>query len=317
MNLGKFKKTFIGLSCLVVLGVVGLVLIPYRPHLVHGPKIEQNPGIPITKNTGLKLHVFNTGFSQMSPLLAPSPPPWRPDPAFVIEHPKWGFIVFDTGLSMEVEMHGESALPAPMRWLFKNRGYAEWSLDSQMQKDGIDPKNVTHVVLSHFHEDHTGRVSVFKNANVWTGATPSEARKHLSEFSGKLNEVQPDKQLNYFLGSAFDLLGDQTILIFKGGGHTSEDLIVLAQLDGGPVILAGDSVVHWSWLQSDDVERIPVDAEKSAEVRNRLRHIVEVQPEVVVFPGHDTSRIPLNRSDIIMHNPDFFKVNAYRSLLAD
>lgn len=311
------KKTIIISLCLLLVGVVGMVLIPYRPHLVHGPKFEQNPGIPIIKNTGLKIHIFNTGFSQMSSLLVPSPSPWRPDPAFVIEHPKYGLIVFDTGLSAEVEAHGESALPVPMRWLFKSRGYSEWSLDLQMQKDGIDPKNVTKVVLSHFHEDHTGRVYAFKNAEVWTGAPLSESKKHLPEVSQKIREVQPNNQLSYFLGSAFDLLGDQTILIFKGGGHTSEDLIALVQLDVGPVILTGDSVVHWSWLKSDDVERIPIDSEKSAEVRNRIRRIVQTQSEVIIFPGHDTSQIPLNRSDIVIHNPDYFKLDAYKSLIAD
>jgi glyoxylase-like metal-dependent hydrolase (beta-lactamase superfamily II) len=302
------KKTTIALLCLLIVGVVSAILIPYRPHFVTGPHFEQNSDIPNLKNTGLKIHVFNTGFSKMSHLLVPSPAPWRPIPAFVIEHPKHGFIVFDTGLSAEVEAHGESALPIPMRWFFKSRGFPEWALDLQMQKDHLDPKSVTVVILSHFHEDHTGRVSAFKNAGIWTGATDSVVKKHLPEISQQTKQFLASENLSYFLGPAMDLFGDQTLILFKGGGHSPEDLIALVQLNEGPVILTGDSVIHWSWLNSDDIERIPTDSNKSAEIRNKIRQIVKKQAEVLIFPGHDISKIPLNRPDIIIHNTDFFKM---------
>lgn len=271
-------------TLLVFVVTLGFVFLPYRPHILPGPTFTEKSDLPVLLIPSLKIHVFNTGFNQMSPLLARTPTPWRPVPAFVIEHPKFGLIVFDAGLSAEVEERGESALPVPMRWLIKSRGRPEWALNLQMQNAGLDPAKVSKVILSHSHEDHTGTVGAFENAQI-------------------VKEFAAQKTTHYFLGDAWDLLGDQSILIFKGGGHTKEDLMALVQLEKSVVLLTGDAVVHFSWLNSDDVERIPVNPERSAEVRNRIRWIIKTQPEIVVIPGHDMSQIPSNRSDILIHNP--------------
>lgn len=279
------RSIFSIVTILVLIGFLGFMFIPYRPHVIAGPAFTEQSDLPIKKGSGLKLHVFNTGFNQMSELLVPSPAPWRPVPAFVIEHPQFGLIVFDTGFSTEVEARGESALPIPMRWFIKSRGRPEWALNLQMKSVGLEPAKVSKVILSHSHEDHTGTVNAFPNAEI-------------------VKEFTSQNTTSYFLGKAWDLLGDQSILLFRGGGHTKEDLLALVQLENSPVLLAGDAVVHWNWLNSDDVERIPASPEKSAEIRNRIRQIIQTQPEILVLPGHDTSQIPTNRSDILIHSSE-------------
>lgn len=82
-------------------------------------------------------------------------------------------------------------------------------------------------------------------------------------------------------------------------------------LDQGPVLLAGDAVVHWQWLASTDVERVAADGNRAAEVRNQLQRLLQVQPEVVLFPGHDTSRLPRHRPDIVVHQPENFSPQAF------
>lgn len=62
--------------------------------------------------------------------------------------------------------------------------------------------------------------------------------------------------------------------------------MVLLALPSGPALLAGDAVVHLDWLASDDVQRIPVDPARAADVRNEVRALLKDDPQVVLFPGH-------------------------------
>jgi hypothetical protein len=39
------------------------------------------------------------------------------------------------------------------------------------------------------------------------------------------------------------------------------------------VLLAGDAVVHSSWLAAEDVERVAHDADRAATVRNQVRAV--------------------------------------------
>ena len=106
----------------------------------------------------------------MSPLLVPDrDPPWRPAPAFVIEHPRAGLLVFDCGLSRAVAEHGEDALPAPMRWFFQSRGKTGRTLDVQMREAGLEPRAVRFTILSHLHEDHTGVAAAFPHSTFAGG----------------------------------------------------------------------------------------------------------------------------------------------------
>ena len=97
----------------------------------------------------------------MSPLLVGPSPPWRPAPAFVMELPREGLVVFDCGLSDAVTRDGEAALGIPMRWLFRSRGRPGRTLDAQMREAGMDPARVHWVIVSHLHEDHLGAAPAF------------------------------------------------------------------------------------------------------------------------------------------------------------
>jgi len=76
-------------------------------------------------------------------------------------------------------------------------------------------------------------------------------------------------------GASFDLFGDGSVTLVPGGGHTKEDVMVLLALPNGPALLAGDAVVHRDWLNSDDVQRIAVDPDRAAEVRNQVRALIQ------------------------------------------
>jgi len=197
-----------------------------------------------------------------------------------------------------------------MRWLFESRGRPGRTLDAQMREAGLAPDAVSTVVISHLHDDHTGVVSAFPAATFLGGAG---SRGHLEGFESRWREIgagEAAQPLAPFDG-AFDLFGDGSIGVIPGGGHAREDLMLLLALPGGPVLLAGDAVVHRDWLVSDDVQRVPVDAERAAAVRNQVRALLAEDPEVVLFPGHDLGAAPQHRTDVVLHHAEWFEAQAW------
>jgi N-acyl homoserine lactone hydrolase len=301
------KKPIALVLALVSLIAIAVVLVPYRPNRIVGRSYADVPVALPPSVPGVRLHVFNTGMNRMSPLLVPdSDPPWRPAPAFVIEHPREGLIVFDCGLSEAVAERGEAALPAPMRWFFKSRSKPGRTLDAQMREAGLDPSKVRTVILSHLHEDHTGVASAFPQATFIGGEGTSKVV--FGDFAPKWREVtraEAKGKLAPFDG-ALDFFGDGSVLLVPGGGHRREDLMAFVALSGGPALLAGDAVPHRPWLASDDVERVPVDPKRAADVRNQVRALLKAEPTVVLFSGHDLSGTPSGREDMILHHPEWF-----------
>lgn len=307
-------------AILLVLIAVAAVLLPYRPIVVAGPLVESVPLVLERPLPGLRLHVFNTGANRMSSLLVGSSPPWRAVPAFVIEHPSQQMILFDLGLSHDVAERGEESIAPPVGWLMESRGRVGFTLEAQMAAAGLSPEEVGSVVISHLHEDHTGVASEFGHAVFYAGID-TRARMFGGGHLPFGNDAAPewieidfgDDVKGAPIGpfdKSFDLFGDGSIILIGGGGHTAEDLMALVNLESGPVLLTGDAVVHHDWLDSDDVERIAVDAERAAVIRNQVRSLRDASA-VLIIPGHDLRQLGSGREDLIQHDPQRFKPTAW------
>jgi len=314
---------------IVATATVGVTANAVRYHsiFVHGPDISPAligldgshwPAVP-----GMRLHVFNTGMNRVSGLLAGADTRWRPAPAFVIEHPAQGLIVFDAGLGPEIAEKGEGALPFIVGLLFKSRSRPGLGLAAQMRAQGLDPLAVRFVILSHLHFDHVGDAEAFRNATFVVGAnaraidrSPQEgfAPAHTDWIAAnRWHEVDFERDGKPYatFDRVIDLFGDRSIMLVRGGGHATNDLAALLALPGGPALLAGDVIVHRDWLASDDVERIAADPARAAEMRNRVRALLVAAPATVLICGHDLRGVPSGRADILLHRPDLYSASAW------
>jgi len=289
-----------------VLFLAAAFFVMYRPTLRPGPEISPHPLIISSKLEGVRLHVFSTGDNKMSWFLVGDNRPWRPVPAFVIEHPQKGLFVFDTGLPDAVAKLGEAGLPIPERWVIESRSVESLMLPAQMREAGLDPLEVHQVFISHLHGDHVGQIQAFPNAE-FIGGHDSAA------FAQSASVQQSWKEQSFEAGTSFgpfdasvDLAGDKSIVLIGGGGHSSEGLMLFLALEEGPVLLAGDAVVHADWLRSEDVQRIVVDANRAAVVRNQVRAFLDTTPGSSVAYGHDLRGIDCERHDIVCHRSENF-----------
>jgi len=129
---------------------------------------------------------------------------------------------------------------------------------------GVQPEDVTEVVLSHHHPDHTMYAGLFPNAAV---------HDHWAIYRGTDWE---DSECDGRVISA-------SVQLARTPGHTAEDLVLIAGTSDGVVV-----TTH-SWFHADSGvdDEDPEDPEQLREAR---RSILAVADRII--PGHGPAFIP-------------------------
>jgi glyoxylase-like metal-dependent hydrolase (beta-lactamase superfamily II) len=124
---------------------------------------------------------------------------------------------------------------------------------------GLQPEQVTHVVITHHHPDHTVNIGLFANAEV-------------VDFCAR---YRGDAWLDHD-GDGHPV-SEHTRLILTPG-HTDEDATLLVETDGGVV-----ACTH-AWWRSDRTPEVdPLADDQAALEASRSRILAEAD---VVVPGH-------------------------------
>jgi len=128
------------------------------------------------------------------------------------------------------------------------RGHHERrTLADLLKHANVNPDDVKHVGISHFHADHTGQLAVLKNATLligkgdWNGITanPPMAGANARGFAEWIAEKRPVEALT----GDKDVYGDGSVMVLRAPGHTPGHSVLLVRLkEVGPVLLSGDAV---------------------------------------------------------------------------
>ena len=124
---------------------------------------------------------------------------------------------------------------------------------------GLGPRDVTHVVVTHHHPDHTVNVGLFPNAEVvdfWARYRGDQWLDH----EGDGYEVSPNARL------------------ILTPGHTGEDATLLVETDAGVV-----ACTHAWWRADRTPEIDPLADNQVALEASRARILAEAD---TVVPGH-------------------------------
>ncbi|MCV9963971.1 MBL fold metallo-hydrolase [Pararhizobium sp. BT-229] len=243
--------------------------------------------------------------------------PWRIEryPAICarIRHPEHGHIVFDTGYSQAFFSQTRRFPSRLYRMATPVRLAPGESLADQLAEEGIQPSEIGHVILSHFHADHVGGLSDFPSATIiadtggWAylrdkrgfaavrkgfvpGLIPSDFEKR---FRGILYRRQV--RLGEGMGPfriGYDLFGDGSILAVYLEGHARHQVgILFDDIDLGPTFLCADAAWSRRAIRENTgpgrMGYMAVDDVQAADgTLGRLHELHKRNPGLRIVPSH-------------------------------
>lgn len=214
-----------------------------------------------------------------------------PVPFLLIDHPK-GKVLFDTGNALEVVNNKHEHWGAIVGAYDPVMTEDQWCVNA-IKKVGVQPEDISYVILSHLHLDHAGGVGHFPNAQYIVQRDELHFA-YVPDPYMKLAYIRKDfdKEVNWFIlegwaTDGYDLFGDGAIKIYFTPGHTPGHQSVLVDLpNSGPMFFAADSCYTADNLEKGTLPGLMWNAGETVKSVNRMRILQETQG-VTVVTGHD------------------------------
>lgn len=231
--------------------------------------------------------------------------PWKlAYSSFLIRHPN-GVVLVDAAFGSEVD-HDLDEAPFWFRKLFGSTRSVR-SIADLLSDSGVYPEEVTHVLITHAHWDHTGGLSQLPNARILIDASEAEwilaSTKHLVDggmphhFDASVRDriervTYPGGAYDGFPKS-FDVFGDGSFVAVPMSGHSpgSTGWFVNSG-DGKRWLFAGDA----AWVKEGVAEPVTKDrlvtrlsdwdSQMTADVLGLLHATYETKSAAVVL-SHD------------------------------
>lgn len=257
-------------------------------------------GFAATKASRIELYMFQTGtlrtklkyikMNQGGDADFEIPVPW-----FFLRHPR-GNVVIDGGNAAEVALDPRKHWGGVVDAYDPVMGRYENCVD-QLAAIGVAPRDISHVLQSHLHLDHSGAVGRFPNATHYVQRAEWSYAFQPDWFSAgayiRADFDKPGLKWKYLQGADsddYDLFGDGVVRMFFTPGHSPGHQSFLITLPNtGPILLAIDAAYtmdHWEERALPGLVCSSVDAVRSV----RKLHGIAERTRAMVVTGHDPDR---------------------------
>ena len=228
----------------------------------------------------------------------------------LIHHPVHGWILFDTGYTRRF-FEGTQRFPGSIYGrLTPVFIQPEEEVVSALRESGIKPEEIKHIIISHFHADHTGGMLDFPQARFYAspealeqvnsvsgfqavrrGILTNQIPRDLMERSVPLTEENFSTKEDPHLGTLIDLFDDGSILLVSLPGHAKGQMGAILQTESQHVFLIADAC----WLKETWQEnRLPHPVVKLffdswtdfTDSLTRIQNYHQANPETVIIPCH-------------------------------
>ncbi|MBR3126277.1 MAG: MBL fold metallo-hydrolase [Mogibacterium sp.] len=141
---------------------------------------------------------------------------------------------------------------------------------------GYKPEQVTKILLTHKHADHSGEAKSFPNAEIYVNRDETSA----DELQGLDNIVPVDfTDGAYYNFPECQKISD-SIYMIKAKGHTNGNSIIIAELDGLFYMIHGDISYVDEAICEDKLSVVYDDLGAARETQNRIREFIRNHPTV-------------------------------------
>jgi glyoxylase-like metal-dependent hydrolase (beta-lactamase superfamily II) len=204
---------------------------------------------------------------------------------------------------------------AMMVWLVKGNGrnilvdsgfyreqfFKQWHVtdfvkpSDAVKRAGVEPEDITDVIITHMHWDHADGMDLFPKAKIWL------QKDELQYYAGEAWQsrrthggIDPDDVLaavklnmqgrvGLVNGDAQEILPGVTC--YTGGKHTYASQFVAVNTAAGTVVLASDNMYLYENLEKHVPIAATLDADSNLRAQDRMKQLA-VSPQFVI-PGHD------------------------------
>jgi N-acyl homoserine lactone hydrolase len=184
-------------------------------------------------------------------------------------------------------------------------------LHQSLARHGLQPGDITHILVTHLHWDHVSNFTMFENAQV----VVSELELDWATKQPPGTQFVPDVHV-----ARLDAMREQVLLVHDGQqllpgvtamwtpGHTPGHFAFQVSGDDATLLFAGDAVKNRFELSTADVDST-MDRDASRRSVRELRTRLSV-PGAVLVPGHDVE-LALVGEDVVPLKPQECEVEVF------
>ena len=143
---------------------------------------------------------------------------------------------------------------------------------------GYKPEQVTKILLTHRHSDHSGELRSFPNAKVYVNQEETDS----AELQGLTNLVPVSFTDGPYYNFPESQKIQESIHLIKAKGHTKGNSIVIVELDGLFYMIHGDITYVDEALYEDKLSIVYDDLPAARETQNRIREFIRQHPTVYI-----------------------------------
>ena len=177
-------------------------------------------------------------------------------------------ILIDTGFQNDMKAP-EKKLGAPLYMGEKIADYMD-----AFAAAGYKPEQVTKILVTHKHPDHTAALKYFPNAKVFIGPEDADAMKLEGE---NIVRAQYGEAYKNFPNAQQVIPG---IWFIEAKGHTKGNSIIIVECDGLYYMFHGDVTYCDAALKANKLSIVFEDKDAARETLDRVRQFIKENPTV-------------------------------------
>jgi glyoxylase-like metal-dependent hydrolase (beta-lactamase superfamily II) len=214
---------------------------------------------------------------------------------WIIEHPE-GIIAIDTGEVIQAKDRGNylARESAYSRYLAQHTSKfmieQEDELNYQLSTVNLKPWDISLVVLTHLHLDHTDGLKFFPNTEIivnqfeFEHPYANQPTTYPSWFKPHLVNYQKDR-IEIF-ENAYPITKSEDLLYIPTPGHTNGHSSIIFKTDDVDIVFAGDTSYYQDQLLRGEVAGVNKDFAKTRDTYKKLIGYASLRP-TVYLPTHD------------------------------